>query len=207
VITNRVLRLPHRRAAGSVDYLGAALLVGGVSALLLVAALGGHTLPWRSPLLLWLAVGGTLLTGLFVLRPATATSPIIPLGLFRSRTLTVVATGGFIVGATMFGAIVFLPVFLQVVTGATATHAGLLMTPLMGGMIAASVVTGRLITRTGRYRIYPLVGTLLMTGAPARHHGRHHHPARGRPVHGGAGDRAGHGDAEPDPRRPERRRR
>jgi EmrB/QacA subfamily drug resistance transporter len=165
VITDRVLRLPHRRAAGSVDYLGAALLVAGVSSLLLVAALGGHTLPWRSPLLVWLAVGGTLLTALFVLRQATAASPIIPLGLFRSRTFSVVAAGGFIVGATMFGAIVFLPVFLQVVTGASATHAGLLMTPLMGGMIAASVVTGRLITRTGRYRIYPLVGTLLMAAA------------------------------------------
>jgi EmrB/QacA subfamily drug resistance transporter len=165
VVTSRVLRLPHRRAAGSVDYLGAGLLVAGVSSLLLVAALGGHTLPWRSSLLVGLAVGGTVLTGLFLLRQATALSPIIPLRLFRSRTFTVVATGGFIVGATMFGSIVFLPVFLQVVTGASATNAGLLMTPLMGGMIAASVVSGRLITRTGRYRIYPLAGTLLMAGA------------------------------------------
>jgi EmrB/QacA subfamily drug resistance transporter len=165
VITSRVLRLPHHRVSRSIDYLGAALLVAGVSSLLLVAALGGHTLPWRSSLLVGLVVGGTVLTGLFVLRQATAPSPIIPLRLFRSRTFSVVAAGGFIVGATMFGSIVFLPVFLQVVTGASATRAGLLMTPLMGGMIAASVVSGRLITRTGRYRIYPLVGTLLMAGA------------------------------------------
>jgi EmrB/QacA subfamily drug resistance transporter len=165
VITNRVLRLPHRRAAGSVDYLGAALLVAGVTSLLLVAAMGGHILPWRSTMLVGLTVGGVVLTALFVLRQVTAASPIIPLRLFRSRTFTVVSAGGFIVGATMFGSIVFLPVFLQVVTGASATHAGLLMTPLMGGMIAASVVTGRLITRTGRYRIYPLAGTLLMTAA------------------------------------------
>jgi EmrB/QacA subfamily drug resistance transporter len=165
VITSRVLRLPHHRVSGSIDYLGAALLVAGMSSLLLVAALGGHTLPWRSSLLVGLVVGGTVLTGLFVLRQATAPSPIIPLRLFRSRTFSVVAAGGFIVGATMFGSIVFLPVFLQVVTGASATRAGLLMTPLMGGMIAASVVSGRLITRTGRYRIHPLVGTLLMAGA------------------------------------------
>jgi EmrB/QacA subfamily drug resistance transporter len=165
VITSRVLRLPHRRAAGSVDYLGAALLVAGVTSLLLVAAMGGHILPWRSTMLVGLTVAGVVLTALFVVRQVTAASPIIPLRLFRSRTFTVVSAGGFIVGATMFGSIVFLPVFLQVVTGASATHAGLLMTPLMGGMIAASVVTGRLITRTGRYRIYPLAGTLLMTAA------------------------------------------
>jgi EmrB/QacA subfamily drug resistance transporter len=165
VVTSRVLRLPHRRVEQTIDYLGAGLLVAGMSSLLLVAALGGHTLPWASTELISLAIGGTLLTGLFVLRQATATSPIIPLRLFRSRTFSVVSAGGFIVGATMFGAIVFLPVFLQVVTGATATRAGLLMTPLMGGMIAASVVTGRLITRTGRYKVYPLVGTLLMAGA------------------------------------------
>jgi len=165
VITSRVLRLPHHPVARSIDYLGAALLIAGVTSLLLVAALGGNTLPWRSPMLVWLAVGGTLLTGLFLVRQATAASPIIPLRLFRSRTFSVVSAGGFIVGATMFGAIVFLPVFLQVVTGASATNAGLLMTPLMGGMIAASVVSGRLITRTGRYKIFPLAGTLLMAGA------------------------------------------
>jgi len=163
VVTNRVLRLPHRRAEGSIDYLGAALLVASVSALLLVVVWGGDTYAWGSPTILGLAGTGTLLSILFIRRQQTVASPILPLRLFASRTFSLVAAGGFIIGATLFGAIVFLPVFLQLVIGASATQAGLLMTPLMGGMIASSVISGRLITRTGRYKGYPLAGTLLMT--------------------------------------------
>lgn len=166
VVTSRVLKLPqHRAERAAIDYLGAALLVAGVSALLLVAAFGGTTLPWSSPEIVGLGVAGVALTLLFVLRQRTAPDPIIPPRLFTSRTFTLVSTAGFIVGGTMFGAIVFLPVFLQLVTGASATKAGLLMTPLMGGIIAASTVSGRLITRTGRWRRYPIAGTLLITGA------------------------------------------
>jgi EmrB/QacA subfamily drug resistance transporter len=165
VVTNRVLVLPRRRVPQRIDYLGAALLVAGVSALLLVAFLGGATHAWTSSTIIGLGVGGALLSALFVLRQLSAAQPIIPPRLFRSRTFTLVTVGGFVIGATLFGAIVFLPVFLQLVTGASATAAGLLLTPMMGGMIASSVVSGRLITRTGRYRRYPLLGTLLMAGA------------------------------------------
>jgi MFS family permease len=162
-----VLKLPYRRVKQSIDYLGAALLVAGVSALLLVAALGGSTYRWSSLMIVGLGVSGAILTLLFIWRQQVAPSPILPLRLFRSRTFSLVAAGGFIIGATLFGAIVFLPVFLQLVTGASATEAGLLMTPLMGGMIASSVISGRLITRTGRYKIYPLLGTTLTTVALA----------------------------------------
>jgi EmrB/QacA subfamily drug resistance transporter len=162
VVTARALKLPHRRVEQAIDYLGAALLVAGVSSLLLVAFWGGHTLAWGSPMIIGLGVTGTLLSILFLWRQTTAPEPILPLRLFASRTFSLVAMGGFILGATLFGAIVFLPVFLQLVTGASATEAGLLLTPLMGGMIASSIISGRLITRTGRYKIYPVVGTLLM---------------------------------------------
>ncbi len=165
VVTNKALKLPRRRVEQSIDYLGAALLVAGVTSLLLVTAWGGDLYAWGSTMILGLGFGGVLLSLLFVLRQFAGSQPIIPPRLFRSSTFSLVSASGFLIGATMFGAIVFLPVFLQVVTGASATQAGLLMTPLMGGMIVSSVISGRLITRTGRYKIFPLVGTLLMAGA------------------------------------------
>lgn len=166
-VTHRVLRLPRPRVQRSIDYLGAGLLVTGVSSLLLVTAWGGVEYRWTSPMILGLAAAGLVLTVAFVVRQRTAQEPIIPPSLFRSRSFSLVAAAGFVVGATMFGAIVFLPLFLQVVTGASATAAGLLMTPLMGGMIASSVVSGRMITRTGRYKRHPVVGTALLVVALA----------------------------------------
>ncbi len=165
VVTHRVLRLPRHRVDQTIDYLGAFLLVAGVSSLLLVAAWGGVEHAWTSPLIIALAIAGTVLSVLFIVRQRTAPGPIIPLRLFANRTFSLVAAAAFIVGASMFGAIVFLPVFLQLVTGASATEAGLLLTPLMGGMIGASVVSGRLITRTGRYKVYPVTGTMLIAVA------------------------------------------
>ena len=165
VATSRVLTLPHRRVEQRLDLLGAALLVAGVVALLLVTAWGGTEHPWSSPVIIVLGLAGGTLSLLFVLRQRSAAQPIIPPRLFRSRTFSLVAAAGFMVGATMFGSIVFLPVFFQLVTGASATEAGLLLTPLMGGFIVTSMVSGRLITRTGRYRAHPIAGTALMAVA------------------------------------------
>ena len=161
LVTNKVLHLPPRRVQQRIDYLGALLLVVGVSALLLGAAWGGNQYAWASPMIVTLGIAGATLSVLFVLRQRTTEHPIIPLRLFTSRTFSLVAAGAFIVGAMMFTAMVFLPVFLQLVTGASATEAGLLMGPLMAGLILASVVSGRLITRTGRYKRYPIIGTAL----------------------------------------------
>ena len=167
VVTSRVLRLPHDRVEQRLDLLGAALMVMGVTALLLVTAWGGGTYPWGSPQILSLAVAGVLLSLLFVLRQRTAAQPIIPLQLFASRTFSLVTATGLLVGAAMFGSIVFLPVFFQLVTGATATQAGLLLTPLMGGVILSSTLSGRIITRTGRYKAHPVTGTVLVAAALA----------------------------------------
>jgi EmrB/QacA subfamily drug resistance transporter len=162
VVTARVLRLPHRRVEQRIDLLGAVLLVAGVVSLLLVTAWGGSAYAWTSPTILLLAVAGVGLTLLFVLRQHATPQPIIPLRLFRSRVFSMASAAGFVVGAAMFGSIVFLPVFFQLVTGASATEAGLLMVPLMGGFILTSMVSGRLITRTGRYKAHPVTGTVLM---------------------------------------------
>jgi predicted MFS family arabinose efflux permease len=161
-VTATVLDLPFRRVEHPVDYLGAGLLVSGVTSLLLVMVWGGSEYPWGSPMVIGLSALTVALIGLFLLQERRAAEPILPLRLFRDRTFAITSAAGFIVGLGMFGGIVFLPLFLQVVMGATPTNSGLLLLPLMGGVVVSSIVSGRLITRTGRYKIYPLVGTTLM---------------------------------------------
>jgi EmrB/QacA subfamily drug resistance transporter len=163
VVTSAVLNIPITHTGPRrVDYAGAVLLVAGVSAMLLVTVWGGTEHAWDSPTIVGLAVGSVVLTGLFLARERVAAEPILPLRLFRNRVFTLTGVAGFIVGLSMFGGIVFLPLFLQVVTGASATSSGMLILPLMVGVIAASIASGRLITRTGRYKIYPVTGTALM---------------------------------------------
>jgi MFS family permease len=162
VVVGVVLDLPFHRVTHPVDYVGSALLVGGVSALLLVTVWGGSEYEWDSPMIRALTGAGIVLILLFLLQERRAEEPLLPLRLFRDRTFTITSAAGFIVGVGMFGGIVFLPLFLQVVLGASPTNSGLLLTPLMAGIFAASTISGRLITRTGRYKIYPLIGTFLL---------------------------------------------
>ena len=162
-VTATVLDLPFRRVDHPVDYLGAGLLVGGVSSLLLVTVWGGSEFAWGSPVIIGLSVLAVALLAMFILQERRVAEPILPLRLFRDRTFAITSGAAFIVGVGMFGAIVFLPLFLQVVMGATPTNSGLLLLPLMGGVVTSSIVTGRLITRTGRYKVYPIVGTALMS--------------------------------------------
>ena len=163
IVTTTALNLPFVRQPHKVDYAGAGLLVAGVTALLLVTVLGGGEYPWGSTQIVGLALAGASLTGLFLFRERRAAEPILPLRLFRNRTFSLTGLAGFVLGLAMFGGIVFLPLFLQVVTGATATNSGLLILPLMVGLIGASVTSGRLITKSGRYRRYPIAGMALTT--------------------------------------------
>lgn len=165
VVTSAVLNLPFRRVEHPVDYVGAGLLVGGVSSLLLVTVWGGSEYPWVSSVILGLAATAFVLIVAFLWWERRAPEPILPLRLFRNRTFTITSGAGFIVGLGMFGGIIFLPLFLQVVTGASATNSGLLLLPLMAGVLTSSITSGRLITRTGRYKAFPLVGTAVMTVA------------------------------------------
>jgi EmrB/QacA subfamily drug resistance transporter len=163
LVTSVALDLPFRRNGHSVDYRGAALLVAGVTCVLLVTVWGGDRYGWGSPTILGLAGAGVLLLGAFAAQERRASEPLLPPRLFRDPVFRVATTALFLIGVAMFGSIVFLPLFLQVVAGASATSSGLLLLPLMGGIVVSSVVVGRVITRTGRYRWYPVAGTALMT--------------------------------------------
>jgi EmrB/QacA subfamily drug resistance transporter len=163
IVTTSVLNLPFRRVPHAVDYLGSALLVAAVTCFLLVAVWGGSEYPWGSTQIIGLAVAGTLFLIAFLWQERRAPEPILPLRLFRVRVFTVASMAGFIIGVAMFGAIVFLPLYLQAVKGATATRSGLLLAPMMVGIVAASVTSGMVISRTGRYRLFPIVGSAIVS--------------------------------------------
>jgi EmrB/QacA subfamily drug resistance transporter len=165
VVTTIVLRLPYRRLEHSIDYLGTALMAGGVSCLLLFTTWGGTEYAWSSPISIWLAVAGVVLVGLFIGQELRAEEPLLPLRLFRDRIFSTSSAVGFIVGLAMFGAVAFLPVYFQVVRNTSATASGLRLMPLMIGVVAASIISGRMITASGRYRIFPIMGTATMAVA------------------------------------------
>ncbi len=162
VVTSFAFNVPFVRRPHRIDYEGAALLVAAVSCLLLVTVWGGTQYPWGSPTIVTLAAVGTVLLGLFVLREHHAAEPILPLRLFRNRVFTLTGGAAFILGLAMMGGVLFLPLFLQVVTGASATNSGLLLLPLMAGIVTMSITTGRLITRNGRYKHWPIIGSVFM---------------------------------------------
>jgi EmrB/QacA subfamily drug resistance transporter len=158
VIATR-LHLRPGRERHRVDYPGAALLTGGIVALILVTTWGGNQYDWASPTIAGLAAVSVVLLTAFVFQERRAAEPILPLHLLRSWPFVVATGTGFMVGLAMFGAITFLPVFLQVADGETPTRSGLLMLPLMVGVLTASIASGRRISHSGRYKIYPVVGT------------------------------------------------
>jgi EmrB/QacA subfamily drug resistance transporter len=163
LVTSVALDLPFQRRRHRIDYLGAALLVTGVTAVLLVTVWGGNQYAWGSPEIIGLAAAGAVLLVAFAFQERRAAEPVLPPRLFRDRVFLVAIAVLFVVGVAMFGCIIFLPLFLQVVTGASATSSGLLLIPLMLGIVVSSVVAGRIISRTGRYKVFPVVGTAVMT--------------------------------------------
>ncbi len=162
VIVATRLHLPSRRTSHRIDYLGALLLTGGVSALILLTSWGGNEYKWQSYPIFGMAVTGIVLLALFIWREARAEEPIMPLSLFKSRVFNVASGMGFTIGMAMFGAIVFIPLFLQLVYGYSATKSGLAMIPLMAGLLVAAIASGRVITRIGKYRWFPISGTALL---------------------------------------------
>lgn len=163
VITSLVLHVPSVRVNHSIDYLGATLMVSGTSSLLLALSYAGPTFGWTDRLTLAYAAAGVILVLLFVWWESRAAEPILSLSLFRNRVFSITSLVGFIIGAGMFGAIVMLPLYLQVVKGASATSAGLQLLPMMLGIVSMSIFSGKRISTTGRYRIFPVVGGLMMT--------------------------------------------
>jgi EmrB/QacA subfamily drug resistance transporter len=161
-ITSVVLDLPYRRVQHAIDYLGSALIMAAATSLLLVTVWGGSQYAWGSPVIVGLAVAGVALLGLFLYQETRAAEPIIPLRLWRNPVFSVASGLEFLVGLSMFGAIIFLPLYLQTVGHASATNSGILILPLMAGLMITSIGSGRIITRTGRYKIFPTIGTVLI---------------------------------------------
>jgi EmrB/QacA subfamily drug resistance transporter len=150
------------RVSHHVDYLGAGLLAAGLSALVLMCTLGGVDYSWGSPVIIGLGVGAVILIGAFVWVERRAAEPVLPPRLFRNRVFSVTSGIGFIVGFALFGSVTYLPLFLQVVNGASPTGSGLQLLPLMAGLITTSIVSGQLITRWGHYKPFPIFGTAVM---------------------------------------------
>ena len=157
-VPGRLSRVHH-----VIDYLGTVVLSLAVTAVILLTSLGGTTYPWRSTPIYLLGGAGLVLTALFLLVERRAAEPILPLHLFRLRTFAVTSLVGFIVGFAMFGAITYLPAFFQVVRGISPTLSGVYLLPLMAGLLAVSIGSGQIISKTGRYRFWPIAGTALMT--------------------------------------------
>jgi EmrB/QacA subfamily drug resistance transporter len=153
------LHTPSQRR--SIDYLGAALLTAAVSSLILLTTWGGNQYAWDSAVIVGLAVAGVALLGAFIWQERRAAEPIIPLTLFSSPVFRVATALGFFIGLAMFGAIIFIPLFLQLVYGVSPTSSGLRMLPLMAGLLGASVASGRVISRVGRYKAFPVAGTAI----------------------------------------------
>nr|WP_078868497.1 MFS transporter [Streptomyces sp. NRRL B-1347] len=161
VVVTLVLKLPKPAARGRLDVLGALFLTAASTCLVLLTSWGGTEYAWGSRVILGLAAGAVVATALFLVVERFAAEPIIPLRLFRDSVFNITGLVGLVVGIALFGAASYLPTFLQMVDGASATESGLLMLPMMGGVVGASIVAGQLISHTGRYRIYPVLGGVL----------------------------------------------
>jgi EmrB/QacA subfamily drug resistance transporter len=154
----RVEKVKH-----AIDWLGAALLAGGLSAIILYTSLGGNTFAWGSPEALGMLVAGVALLALFCVAEHYAQEPLVPLSLFRNRIFSASSAIGFVVGLALFGAIVYMPFYLQIVKGESPTRSGLQLTPMMLGLLITSIGSGQLISRYGRYKVFPIAGTAVMT--------------------------------------------
>ncbi|GJM36663.1 MAG: hypothetical protein DHS20C19_00300 [Acidimicrobiales bacterium] len=159
ILTDRVLRYDVEDQGAKLDLAGAALLVVSVASLVLVSAWGGDRYAWTSSTILGMFVVGVLFAGFFTIHCRRVPAPLLPLRLLAESPVAVSVVIALLVGAVMYGGLVFLPLFLQGVTGVSATNSGLLLAPLMGGVTAASIVAGRAMSRTGLYKRYLIVGT------------------------------------------------
>ena len=154
------MHIPFQRREHRIDYLGAGLLAAGATSLLMVAVWGGTTYAWASLEIIGLSVAGVALLCLFVLVERRAPEPVLPLGLFRISIFTVSNLALLLIGAAMFGVIIYIPLFVQGVLGASATNSGVVLIPLMLAVVVAVVVAGRIVSHTGKYKVFPIVGTI-----------------------------------------------
>jgi EmrB/QacA subfamily drug resistance transporter len=165
VVITVVLPATSARRKHSIDYLGAALIAAFATCVVLATSWGGTTYPWGSPVVIGLFAGSVVLVASWWLSARHAAEPVLPLRLFRNPVFSISAAIALAAGFAMFGSISYLPLFLQVVHGVSATLSGVYLLPLVGGLLVTSVGSGQLITRTGRYKVFPIVGTALLVVA------------------------------------------
>ncbi|MYW64466.1 DHA2 family efflux MFS transporter permease subunit [Streptomyces sp. SID8379] len=157
------LHIPVRSRKHRIDYLGTFLIASVATCLVLVASLGGTTWAWGSAQIIGLAILGVVLAVVFVFTEFRAAEPVLPMKLFRVRTFTLTAVISFVVGFAMFGAMTYLPTFLQVVQGVSPTMSGVHMLPMVAGMLISSTASGQIVSRTGRWKVFPIAGTAVTT--------------------------------------------
>jgi EmrB/QacA subfamily drug resistance transporter len=156
------LHLPkNTKGRPKVDFAGMALLALGSTGIVLTTVWGGSTYAWNSPQIITMIVATIAVAVAFVLVERKAVEPIMPLHLFKQLNFNLTTAAGLITGIAMFGAIGYLPTYLQMVTGVNATQAGLLLIPLMAGLLVTSILSGQFVSKTGRYKALPIIGTVI----------------------------------------------
>jgi EmrB/QacA subfamily drug resistance transporter len=163
VVIARTFHAKRSETKPVIDYFGAPLLAGSLTALVLYTSLGGTTYPWGAPGMVALLVGGFVLLLAFGYAEQRAADPLLPLSLFRNRVFGTACAISFAIGLALFGSVTYIPLYLQAAKGHTATESGLLMTPMMAGMLMTSIASGQIISRTGRYKRFPVLGTAIAT--------------------------------------------
>ncbi|MFE1032812.1 MDR family MFS transporter [Streptomyces sp. NPDC058807] len=158
----RTIPVVKSAARPVIDYLGIALVAVGASALILATSWGGNEYAWGSAVIIGLFAGGLIALGLFCRAETRAAEPMLPMRLFSNPVFTVCSVLSFIVGFAMLGALTYLPTYLQYVDGDSATVSGVRTLPMVAGLLIASVFSGSVVSRTGRYRVFPIAGTLVM---------------------------------------------
>jgi EmrB/QacA subfamily drug resistance transporter len=163
VVALRTLPRRTERHEHRIDYVGTVLLSVSITCILLASVWGGTTYPWGSAEVLGTAIGGVLLLVAFVLYERGAPEPLMPIALFRNSVFSVSSAAGFVIGAITFAVSIYIPVYVQGVLGASATSSGVVLIPMMFGWVLVSLTSGQLVARTGRYRVFPIVGGVLLT--------------------------------------------
>lgn len=161
IIALFALKLPSHKSDKKVDVLGIIFMVAATSQLILVTSWGGHDYDWNSPTIISLIIGTVVAALIFVYVESKVSNPIIPIFLFKNKTFVLSTVIGLLLGLGMFSAMAFLPTFMQMASGTDVTGSGLLMLPMMAGVMLTSIVSGIIVSKTGKYKIYPLFGTLI----------------------------------------------
>jgi EmrB/QacA subfamily drug resistance transporter len=162
VVVVTTMHIPFHRRDHSIDFLGAGLLAAAAVCLLLAAVWGGQSYGWGSPVIAGLLIGGAALAGVFLRVEARAPEPILPLRLFENGIFAISSVAALLLGAVLYGALIYIPLFVQGVAGGSATNSGVVLIPLSLGWVATSVASGFLISHTGRYRLFPIAGTAIV---------------------------------------------